>query len=215
MGIRHANPQPSGLGVHPEAAKAIALTERAKKGKYSVPVKIESTRNEADDSLEVPNFIQSKERLLNGEEKIKSQFKETEPQKFIQDSFKKDADMLLHNLENKRDKAERISVLIKGKKRIHKDMVAIKGDIASQLKELLQAKTVALKLTNLNNYYTTQIKRTKLSGLKLSEVISVKKLLMDKILKEIQGFRTASADYAELDKVSRRDVEKIIRDIKI
>lgn len=71
-----------------------------------------------------------------------------------------------------------------------------------------------MKLTNLNNYYTTQIKRTKLSGLKLSEVISVKKLLMDKILKEIQGFRTASADYAELDKVSRKDVEKIIRDIK-
>lgn len=115
--IRHANPQPSGLGVHPEAAKAFALSdeatalaERAKKGKYSVPVKIESTRNEADDSLEVPNFIQSKERLLNGKENNKSEFKETEPQKFIQDSFHKDADMLLHNLENKRDKAERISV---------------------------------------------------------------------------------------------------------
>lgn len=37
---------------------------------------------------------------------------------------------------------------------------------------------------------------------------------MDKILKEIQGFRTASADFADLDKVNRADVETIMRNIK-
>ena len=71
-----------------------------------------------------------------------------------------------------------------------------------------------MKLTNLNNYYTTQIKRTKLSGLKLSEVITMKTLLRNKILKEIQGFRTASADYAELDKVNKQDVELVMKKIK-
>ena len=71
-----------------------------------------------------------------------------------------------------------------------------------------------MKLTNLNNYYSTQIKRTKLSGLKLSEVISIKEILRNKILKEIQGFRTTPLDYPELDKVNKKDVEKIMRNIE-
>lgn len=81
------------------------------------------------------------------------------------------------------------------------------------MKELLFAKEVALKLTNLNNYYTTQIKRTKLSGLKLSDVITIKELLRAKIQKEIQGLRTASADYADLDRVNPEDVSLIMKKI--
>jgi len=71
-----------------------------------------------------------------------------------------------------------------------------------------------LKLTNLNNYYSTQFKTTQLSGLRLSEVIGIKELLRNKILKEIQGFRTAPSDYSELDKVNKNDVEDIMRRIK-
>jgi hypothetical protein len=70
-----------------------------------------------------------------------------------------------------------------------------------------------LKLTNLNNYYTTQINRSHLSGLKLSEVITIKKLLVEKISKEIQGIRTASADYAELDKLNPKEVQDIMMKI--
>ena len=70
-----------------------------------------------------------------------------------------------------------------------------------------------MKLTNLNNYYTTQIKRTQLSGLKLSDVITLKQLLRNKIQKEIQGFRTASADYADLEKLNTDDVKEIMRKI--
>ena len=106
-------------------------------------------------------------------------------------------------------------LVIQGKRRLEKDALEIQRTIHREMKELLFAKEVALKLTNLNNYYTTQIKRTKLSGLKLSDVITVKKLLMDKIQKEIQGFRTASADYADLDKVSKNDVENIMKKIKV
>lgn len=113
--IRHANPQPKGIGVNPDTAKAFALSgeatelaENMKKGIYSVPVRLESDAN-GQDNLEAPNFIESKENLRN---KIENQFtlKEKDPQKFLADSFSKDADLLLHNLENKRDKAERISV---------------------------------------------------------------------------------------------------------
>lgn len=113
--IRHPVPQPKGLGVHGDTAAAFALAdeatrlaEQAKKGQYSVPVKLQSDKGE-NDSLEAPNFIQSKEKLLNNK---KNNFftKEREPKKFLQDSFSKDANLLLDNLENKKDKAERIAV---------------------------------------------------------------------------------------------------------
>lgn len=72
-----------------------------------------------------------------------------------------------------------------------------------------------MKLTNLNNYYTTKIKRDQLSSLKLSDVITVKNLLRNKILKEIQGLRTASSDYAELDNVNPQDIQIIMKEIKV
>jgi len=72
-----------------------------------------------------------------------------------------------------------------------------------------------LKLTNLNNYYTTKIKRDQLSSLKLSDVITVKNLLRNKILKEIQGLRTASSDYAELNNVNPQDIQIIMKEIKV
>lgn len=117
--IRHPVPQPKGIGAHPDTAAAFALSDEAtklaekmKKGSYSVPVKLESSKGE-NDSLEAPNFIQSKETLLNSKNK-KNYFslKEREPQKFLQDSFSKDANMLLDNLTNKKDKAERIATRI-------------------------------------------------------------------------------------------------------
>jgi len=72
-----------------------------------------------------------------------------------------------------------------------------------------------LKLSNLNNYYTTKIKRDQLSALKLSDVITIKNLLRDKIHKEIQGFRTAPAQYPELEKVNPSDIDIIMKNIKL
>ena len=94
-------------------------------------------------------------------------------------------------------------------------MINISKGVQAQMKELFMAKEVALKLTQLNNYYTTKIKRDQLSSLKLSDVITVKNLLRQKILKEMQGLRTASADYAELDNVNPQDIQIIMKEIRI
>lgn len=67
---------------------------------------------------------------------------------------------------------------------------------------------------NLNNYYTTQINRSKLSGLKLSDVITIKRLLTQKIAKEIQGIRTAPSDFVELDMVDPAVISEIMKRIK-
>ena len=94
-------------------------------------------------------------------------------------------------------------------------MITISQNVQAQMKELFMAKEVALKLTNLNNYYTTKVKRDQLSSLKLSDVITVKNLLRQKILKEMQGLRTASADYSELDNVNPQDIQIIMKEIRI
>lgn len=107
--IKHPTPQPQGLGVNSDAAKAFALSDEAtklaekmKKGSYSVPVRLES------DGVDAPSFVQSKERLLK-EANEKSSFIEHNQQKFLKDSFNKDMTLFMDNLENKKDKAERIA----------------------------------------------------------------------------------------------------------
>lgn len=72
-----------------------------------------------------------------------------------------------------------------------------------------------MRLTHLNNYYTTQIKRDQLSSLKLSDVITIKNLLRTKILKEMQGLRTSPSDFAELENVDPADIQIIMKDIKL
>ena len=72
-----------------------------------------------------------------------------------------------------------------------------------------------MKLSNLNNYYTTKIRRDQLSALKLSDVITIKNALRNKIHNEIQGFRTAPSQYSELDNVNPSDLEIIMKNIKL
>jgi hypothetical protein len=51
--------------------------------------------------------------------------------------------------------------------------------------------------------------------LRLSDVITVKNILRNKILKEMQGLRTASADYPELENVNPQDIQIIMKEIKV
>lgn len=51
--------------------------------------------------------------------------------------------------------------------------------------------------------------------MKLADVITIRKILSDKIHKEIQGFRTAPSQYEELNKVNPHDIEIIMKNIKL
>ena len=59
------------------------------------------------------------------------------------------------------------------------------------------------------------MRRSKLGGLKLSEVITLKQMLREKISKEIQGIRTASADYSDLDKINPADIADAMKNIHL
>lgn len=108
--IKHPTPQPVGLGVHPDAAKAFALTNEAtnlaehlKKGSYAVPVVLHTEKNSDI------NFVQSKENILK-KERENNQFKEVDQSVFLKDNMNKDVNLFMDNLENKKDKTERIRV---------------------------------------------------------------------------------------------------------
>ena len=73
---------------------------------------------------------------------------------------------------------------------------------------------VALNMNSILAKYENKLKKSQMSRLKLSDVIIIKKKLIKKLIKEVQGFRTSSNNYKELLKVSGNDVKRIIRKIK-
>jgi len=65
------------------------------------------------------------------------------------------------------------------------------------------------------NYYNTKIKKDQLSELKLADIISIKNILREKIIKEIKGFRKFLSQYQELEKINPQDIQIIMKDIKL
>lgn len=62
--------------------------------------------------------------------------------------------------------------------------------------------------------YEQKLKKDKASKLKLTDRVEVKKQLKDKLIKEIQGFRTKPSDYLELLKVDKSSIKGIVKEIK-
>jgi hypothetical protein len=79
---------------------------------------------------------------------------------------------------------------------------------------LLYDDRLALNMNSILAKYEGKLKKSQMSRLKLSDVIIIKKKLIKKLIKEVQGFRTSSDDYKELQKVSIKDVKRIIKKIK-
>lgn len=62
--------------------------------------------------------------------------------------------------------------------------------------------------------YETKMRKDELSKLKLSDEITIKNLLRDKLQREMQGFRTSPQEFKELDIVNPDDITNIIMGIK-
>jgi len=53
-----------------------------------------------------------------------------------------------------------------------------------------------------------------MSKLKLSDVITIKKKLKKKLLREVQGLRTSSANFKEIRNLNKGDLKRIVKQIK-
>ena len=58
------------------------------------------------------------------------------------------------------------------------------------------------------------MKKDAASKLKLTDRISVKKQLKNKIFREVEGFRNSGKEYTLVNKVSKTDMKKIVGQIK-
>lgn len=105
--------------------------------------------------------------------------------------------------------------MINGKKRLVEESKQISEEIKAELKELLEAKELAVKLNAVISKYNEKLHKDQMSQLRLSDIVTVKTMLRDKLLRETQGFRTSNSDYKDLEKINPDDIVKVINQIKL
>ena len=103
---------------------------------------------------------------------------------------------------------------MQGKARLDEEAKKLAAEVEADLKELLKIKEVSIKMNNLMAAYEIKMRKDQLSKLKLSDEITIKNLLRDKLQREMQGFRTSPQEYKELDIVNPADITNIIAGIK-
>lgn len=101
-----------------------------------------------------------------------------------------------------------------GKKRLHQETEKLSIIVQDELKNLLFAKEVALKLHALLSKYENKTKKDNLSEMKIADEVTIKNLLRAKLQREMQGFRTSPGEYKELEQVNPQDLQRIIHEIK-
>jgi len=69
-------------------------------------------------------------------------------------------------------------------------------------------------MNNILTKYDLKLRKSQMSKLKLADVITIKKKLIKKLTKEVQGYRTGSAEFKQLRSVNTNDIKRIIREIK-
>jgi hypothetical protein len=108
-----------------------------------------------------------------------------------------------------------INIVIAGKKRLVEESKQLSEQINAELKELLDAKELAINLNAVISKYNEKLHRDQISQLRLADIVTVKNMLRDKLLRETQGFRTSNSDYKDLEKVNPEDIVKVINQIKL
>jgi CO dehydrogenase/acetyl-CoA synthase gamma subunit (corrinoid Fe-S protein) len=124
-----------------------------------------------------------------------------------------DANTFVGQFEDRKSKDERIQVLEDGKARLEAEVEKLSLAIEMEMGDLMFGKEVAMKMDNVLFRYESRFSKENLSKLKLADEIDIKNLLREKLHRELQGFRTSTAEYAELDKVNPDDILNIVQQI--
>lgn len=103
--------------------------------------------------------------------------------------------------------------MIKGRKKLEKEIETLKLTIQSEIDTILGAKEVAVLMHNLSLKYQAEIQRQN-SAVQIADEVTLKKMLKEKLYKEIQGFRTFPSEYQELEKVDQNDIHLIVNSVQ-
>ncbi len=229
--VVHPVPQPVAYGVKPQFGNALANSIEnpipLSPGAYSIPVKIEKNSNN-DPTLsayESPSFIHKGEKKIKEKEtetkkapvedksNIHSEAETVFDEKAMEKVLTEDANVFVGQFEDKKGKDERIQVLEEGKARLEKEIEHLSNAIEAETVDLLFGKEVAMKMNNVLFRYESRFTKENMAKLKLADEIDIKNLLREKLHRELQGFRTSTAEYVELDKVNPDDIVNIVQQI--
>jgi hypothetical protein len=221
--VVHPVPQPTSYGIKPEfgnhLANSIENPIPLSPGAYSIPVKIEkdSVNDPTLSAYESPSFIHKGEKKLKGPKSDKSNI-HAEPETFMDEKvmekiLTEDANNFVGQFDDKKSKDERIIVLEEGKAKLEAEIQKLSDDIETEMADLLFGKEVAMKMNNVLYRYESRFSKDNLSKLKLADEIDIKNLLREKLHRELQGFRTSTSEYAELDKFNPDDIVNIVQQI--
>jgi len=182
---------------------------KIKPGQYAIPVHLETSSrvfSEANQKgYEIPAFKAQDEfqRMAGRQNNFEDQIFMTQ--------IKEDANRITSKARKTKGTKNKIKVLKRGQKDLEKDAKRISDGIQKEVANLVGAKQTAIQMNNVFAKYELKLKKSQLSRLKLSDVITIKKKLVKKLAREIQGFRTASANYAELSKVNSSEIKRIVK----
>ncbi len=90
----------------------------------------------------------------------------------------------------------------------------IKHSISEETDSLLGAKSSSIKLNSILKLYEERLRKDKLQTLKLVDRVEAKNQLKDKLIKEIEGFRTRPSDYQDLLRVDKIYIMAVVQSIK-
>jgi hypothetical protein len=127
-----------------------------------------------------------------------------------------DSKKIKERLKNLRaaERTKKLKALQNARAQIVKESKSIKKDLLASTNSLLSAKSASLSLSAILKRYQKRLEGDKLAKLKLTDRVEVKNQLKDKLIKEIQGFRTSPAAYKELLKVEKGSIDNIVKQIK-
>jgi hypothetical protein len=127
-----------------------------------------------------------------------------------------DAKKIKERLKNLRaaERTKKLKALQNARSQIVKESKHIKKELLAETNSLLAAKSASLSLSAILKRYQKRLEGDKLAKLKLTDRVEVKNQLKDKLIKEIEGFRTSPAAYKELLKVERGSIDNIVKQIK-
>lgn len=94
-------------------------------------------------------------------------------------------------------------------------LIHLENSYLLKSKLIYQIFRLSLKLQALLNKYQQKVQIDSKAEIKLADQILLKQLLIAKIQREMQGFRTSPGEYKELENVNPDDVTRIIHQIKM
>lgn len=189
-------------------------------GSMSVPVKLEMSNkfknNPSFANYENPSFLQHKSDKKpkgSGPHTINVPKMPMITPALIAAS-QKDVKLIKKKLHKAHTKKQKLKALIFSKKVLKNGAKKLQDKIKKEIGKVLGAKKTAINLSNTMNKIALQIKKENASKLKLTDRIKVKNQLKHKIFREVEGFRDTGKAYTLLRKVNRKDLRKILNQIK-